>query len=346
MCGIAGFTRLHKTPAEPGELIRRMTATLAPRGPDGEGYYVDAGIALGHRRLSIIDLSGGAQPMASEDGRYQIVYNGEVYNYVELRSDLERRGCVFRTQSDTEVILRQFILDGVEALQRFNGMFAFAIWDRDERRLFMARDRLGVKPLYYCVQDGDLIFGSELKALLVHPRVERRLNRLSVSKYFTYGYVPAPHTIFEGVQKLEPGACLLFDRKGLQKKIYWDIPLEDNPLSERTVDEWAEDLLAVLRDAVTKRLRSDVPVGVFLSGGIDSSAITALAAQASGKRLHTFSVGFEESSYDESPYARMVAEQYGTDHHHEVLSASRTVAMLPEVMKILDEPFADASIAP
>jgi asparagine synthase (glutamine-hydrolysing) len=346
VCGIAGFTRLHPSAAEPGELIRRMTATLAPRGPDGEGYWVELGIALGHRRLSIIDLAGGGQPMSLEGGRYQIVYNGEIYNYVELRAELEKRGCVFRTQSDTEVILHQYARDGAEALQRFNGMFAFAIWDRDEQRLFLARDRLGVKPLHYCVRDGELIFGSELKALLVHPRVERRLNHLSVSKYFTYGYVPAPHTIFEGIHKVEPGGCLTFDRAGLQKKLYWDIPLEDNPLSERTVDEWAEDLLAMLRDAVAKRLRSDVPVGVFLSGGIDSSAITVLAAQVAGRRLQTFSVGFEESSYDESPYARMVAERCGTDHHHEVLSGSRTVAMLPAVMKMLDEPFADASIAP
>ncbi len=323
-----------------------MTAPLAPRGPDGEGYYLDEGISLGHRRLSIIDLAGGAQPMGIEGGRFQIVYNGEVYNYVELRAELERRGRVFRTQSDTEVILQQFALDGVEALQKFNGMFALAIWDREERRLFLARDRMGVKPLHYCVRDGELIFASELKSLLAHPKVDRRLNHLSVSKYFTYGYVPAPHTIFEGIYKLEPGAYLLFDGDGLRKKFYWDVPLEDNPLSERTVTEWSEDLLAMLRDAVAKRLRSDVPVGIFLSGGIDSSAVTALAAQASGRRLHTFSVGFEESSYDESPYARMVAELYGTEHHHEVLSASRTLAMLPEVMKILDEPFADASIAP
>ena len=323
-----------------------MTGVLAHRGPDGEGFHVSAGIALGHRRLSIIDLAGGAQPMALAKERYQIVYNGEIYNYIELRAELERRGCVFSTRSDTEVILQQYALDGAEALQRFNGMFAFAIWDREEQRLFAARDRLGVKPLYYCENGGEFIFASELKALLAHPRVERRLNRLSVSKYFTYGYVPAPHTIFEGIHKLEPGFCLTFDRRGLQRKLYWDIPLEDNPLSERTVDEWAEDLLPVLRDTVVKRLRSDVPVGVFLSGGLDSSAITALAAKAATGRLRTFSVGFEESSYDESPYARVVAERYGTEHHHEVLSASRTVALLPGVMKILDEPFADASIVP
>jgi asparagine synthase (glutamine-hydrolysing) len=323
-----------------------MMEVIVHRGPDGEGYYRDSHVSLGHRRLAIIDLDGGAQPMAIENGRYQIVYNGEVYNYVELRAELERRGRVFGTHSDTEVLLHQYALDGVDALQRFNGMFAFAIWDRDEQRLFLARDRMGVKPLYYCVRDGELIFASELKSLLMHPRADHQLNRLSVSKYFTYGYIPAPHTIFEGIYKLEPGFYLLFDRNGLQKRLYWDIPLEDNPLSECNVDEWAEDLQAVLRDAVIKRLRSDVPVGVFLSGGIDSSAVTALAAQATAHQLRTFSVGFDESSYDESPYARIVAERYGTDHHHEVLSATRAVSLLPDVMKILDEPFADASIVP
>lgn len=346
MCGIAGFTQLHRPGADPQALIRRMTVPLAPRGPDGEGFYLDEHVALGHRRLSIIDLAGGSQPMAIQNGRYQTVYNGEIYNYIELRADLERRGCVFTTHSDTEVLLHQYALDGVDALRQFNGMFAMAIWDRDEQRLFLARDRMGVKPLYYSVCDGELLFASELKSLLAHPGVGRRLNRLSVSKYFTYGYVPTPHTIFEGVYKLEPGYYLLFDRNGLQKRLYWDIPLEDNPLSERTVDEWAEDLRAVLRDAVVKRLRSDVPIGVFLSGGIDSSAVTALAAQAAARQIKTFSIGFDESSYDESPYARMVAERYGTDHHHEVLSAARTVSLLPDVMKILDEPFADASVVP
>ncbi len=346
MCGIAGFTSLHRPVADAAGLIRRLTAPLTPRGPDGEGYHVAAGVALGHRRLSIIDLGGGAQPMAAGGGRYQIVFNGEIYNYIELRTDLERRGCVFATHSDTEVLLQHFVLDGAAALQRLNGMFAFAIWDRDEQRLFLARDRMGVKPLYYALREGELVFASELKSLLLHPRVDRRLNRLSVSKYFTYGYIPAPHTIFEDIHKLEPGACLTFDSAGLRKQLYWDIPLEDNPLSERTADEWAVDLLEVLRDAVVKRLRSDVPVGVFLSGGVDSSAVTALAAQASATKLHTFSIGFDEASYDESPYARRVAQQYGTEHHHEVLSSARAVKLLPEVLKILDEPFADASILP
>ena len=346
MCGIAGFTWLHSAPAEPEELIRAMTAPLAPRGPDGKGFHVGPGIALGHRRLSIIDPVGGAQPMATSNGRYQIVYNGEVYNYVELRAELERKGCVLRTHSDTEALLYQYALDGVDALKRFNGMFAFAIWDRDEQRLFLARDRIGIKPLYYCVRDGELIFASDLKALLVHPRVDRRLNCLSVSKYFTYGYSPAPHTIFEDIHKLEPGSYLLFDRNGLQKKLYWDIPLEDSPLSERNVDEWAEDLLAMLRDSVTKHLRSDVPVGILLSGGLDSSIVTALAAQESSNRLHSFSVGFDQPSYDESAYSQRVASLFGTEHHEEILTLRQAADLFPRVMQLLDEPFADASILP
>ena len=346
MCGIAGFTQLHSQSADVAGLIRRMTSPLTPRGPDGEGFHVAPGIALGHRRLSIIDLAGGAQPMRSNDERYHIVYNGEVYNYLELRAELERRGCVFHTQSDTEVLLNQFVLDGVDTLQLCNGMFAVAIWDRDEERLFLARDRIGIKPLYYCVRGRELIFASELKALLAHPRVDRCLNALSVSKYFTYGYIPAPHTIFEDVHKLEPGSYLLFNRNGLRKNRYWDIPLEDDPVSDRNIDEWAEDLLAILRDSVAKRLRSDVPVGLFLSGGLDSSTVTALAAQQSGNRLHSFSIGFDHPSYDESPYARRVAELFGTEHHEEILTLNQAVEVFPQIMRSLHEPLADASIIP
>ena len=346
MCGIAGFTHLYSQSGDVEELMRRMTSPLTPRGPDGEGFHVAPGIALGHRRLGIIDLARGAQPMHSNDERYHIVYNGEVYNYLELRAELERRGCVFRTQSDTEVLLNQFMLDGVDALQRCNGMFAVAIWDRDEERLFLARDRLGVKPLYYCIRDRELIFASELKALLAHPRIDRSLNALSVSKYFSYGYIPAPHTIFEDVHKLEPGGYLFFDRNGPRKNRYWDIPLEDNPVSDRNADQWAEDLLAILRDTVAKHLRSDVPVGLFLSGGVDSSTVTALAAQQSGNRLHSFSIGFDDPSYDESAYARRVAELFETEHHEERLTLSQATELFPRIMRLLDEPLADASIIP
>ncbi len=327
-------------------VLRKMTATLTPRGPDGEGYYLTPAVALGHRRLSIIDLEGGGQPMSTPDGRYHIVYNGELYNYVELRQDLEAQGVTFTTRSDTEVLLHSFVRERWAALARFNGMFAFAIWDQQEEALYLARDRMGKKPLYYCCLDRDLVFASELKALLQYPGVSREINPLSISKYFTYNYVPAPHTIFQHIRKLEPGYYLTFNGGACDKAAYWDIPIEDNPISAGTVDECAAEMLDLLRHAVKIRLRSDVPVGVFLSGGIDSSAITALAAQQCGRQVHTFSIGFEESSYDESPYAREVARLYNTAHHHEVLSAQRALDILPTVMKILDEPFGDASILP
>jgi asparagine synthase (glutamine-hydrolysing) len=346
MCGIAGFTTFRASPNAPRELIRQMAQLLRPRGPDGEGYYADASITLGHRRLSIIDLEGGAQPMSVENGRYCIVYNGEIYNYVELRRDLESRGCVFRTKSDTEVLLQQFALDGADALLKLEGMFSFAIWERQRRELFLARDHIGIKPLYYCHCGGELVFASELKALLKHPGVRRKINPLSVAKFFTFGFVPTPHSIFEGVHKLEPGTYLRFNADGLHKARYWDIPAVDQPGNGRSVEECVRELLPVLRASVAKHLRSDVPVGVFLSGGIDSSTITALAAQATKGQLHSFSIGFEERSYDESPYAREVAQRYGTTHHHEVLSLKRAVDLLPRVMQILDEPFADASILP
>ncbi len=346
MCGIAGFTTFTPPRFDPREVIRRMAEPLAPRGPDGEGFYSDPAIHLGHRRLSIIDLEGGAQPMSADGGRYQIVFNGEIYNYIELQEELRRRGRVLATRSDTEVILHLYALDGLKALDRLNGMFAFALWDRDERRLLLARDRIGIKPLYYAVCGGDLVFASEMKSLLRHPGVERRLNRLSVSKYFTFGYVPAPHTIFENVFKMAPGSYLCFDAAGRRSDSYWDIPMQDNPLSGRNADECAEDLLSLLRDAVAKQLRADVPVGVFLSGGIDSSTLTALAAPAVGGKLHTFSVGFDEPSYDESPYATIVSSRFGTEHHHQVLTSRRALDILPTAMRVLDEPLADASILP
>ena len=346
MCGIVGFTTFCKPRKEGEVLIRGMAGLLEPRGPDAEGFYVDSHITLGHKRLSIIDLEGGIQPMGIENGRYQIVYNGEIYNYIELREELQSKGRVFSTQSDTEVILHQFAVDGVECLHRFNGMFAFALWDRDERRVFFARDRIGIKPLYYCIRDRELIFASELKALLPYPSVSRDIDFLSLSKYLTFSYIPAPHTIFKNIHKLEPATYALFDKNSLTKKRYWDIPIRDNPVRSQTSDECAADILELLGDSVAKRLRSDVPVGVFLSGGIDSSTLTALACKTSGKKIHTFSVGFEESSYDESAYAKQVSELYDTEHHHEVLSLRNAVEMLPRVMSILDEPFGDSSILP
>ena len=345
MCGIAGFTNFNGRQVD-GQLIRRMTAKITHRGPDGEGFLELPQVSFGHRRLSIIDIECGTQPMVTPDRRHAICFNGEIYNYIELRDALMAKGVQFATHSDTEVLLHQMRLYGPAGLDEVNGMFAFAFWDNATEELLIARDRIGIKPLYYSITDGDLVFASELKALLVHPAISREIEPLSISKYFTFSYIPAPHTIYREVHKLEPGAVATFSRKGFCSRLYWDIPLTDNPICGMNADECADQFLELFRDAVSKQLRSDVPVGVFLSGGIDSSLSTAVAASLVPGNLHTFSVGFEESSYDESPYARMVAERYGTQHHHDVLSLKMAVSLFPTVMGILDEPFGDASILP
>jgi asparagine synthase (glutamine-hydrolysing) len=345
MCGIAGFTNFTGRDEGGGEgAIRAMTAALQHRGPDGEGYFADDVIRIGHRRLAVIDVPGGAQPMISRDGRHVLVYNGEVYNYVELRRELEARGVSFRTKSDTEVVLEALALDGIAALSRFNGMFAFAFWDRAERRLLLARDRTGIKPLLYQAVGGDLVFASELKALRKFPGVRLEIDPASVSKYFTYGYISAPHTIYKEVRKLEPGTCLEISAAGVRETRYWDIPLTDNPVSVRDFDECCADVEGLLRAAVRGQLRSDVPVGVLLSGGLDSSAITALAARESPAPIHTFSIGFDEPTHDESRYAAQVSRLFGTIHHQETLTLGDATRLFPETIRILDEPLADASI--
>lgn len=347
MCGIAGFTRFGGAIGQPDEVVRGMAGVLAHRGPDGEGYFLSDGVALGHRRLSIIDLESGGQPMTTPDGRFTIVFNGEIYNYIELRDALARRGVAFRTRSDTEVALQALALDGPQALQSFNGMFALAVWDARERSLFVARDRMGVKPLYYAETGADFVFGSELKSLTRYPGLSRTVDALSFSKFLTFGYVPAPHTIYREIRKLEPGHYVRFDRaSGARTTPYWDIPLEDDTLNDRRFALCVEGLRDLLQDAVAKRLRADVATSVFLSGGIDSATVTALAARVSPGPVRTFSIGFEEASYDESPYAREVSRLYGTEHHHEVLSEARAIAALPGAMRHLDEPFADASFLP
>jgi len=346
MCGIAGFTTFSVAAYDRGQVIRRMIEAIAHRGPDGEGFYEDAGIALGHRRLAIIDAEGGRQPMTDGGERYQLLYNGEVYNYVELRKELEARGRSFKTRSDTEVVLECLALEGKAALGRFNGMFAIALWDRREARLLLARDRVGIKPLLYYRRGADIVFASEIKALLRHPLVSRQIDLRSVNKYFTYGYVPTPHSIYEGIHKLEPGTCLEVDSAGSSESVYWDIPLTDNPVSGRNFDECCEDLRNLMRNSVRRQLRSDVPVGVFLSGGLDSSAITALAAQESPGRIHSFSIGFDRPTYDESRYARRIASLYDTIHHEETFTLAKAASVFHEVMDSLDEPLADASLLP
>ncbi|NBS15287.1 MAG: asparagine synthase (glutamine-hydrolyzing), partial [Verrucomicrobia bacterium] len=270
MCGIAGFTTHRHQPEKPEMALADMTRALSHRGPDAEGAYSDPAIRLGHRRLSILDLAGGAQPMSSPDGRWHIVFNGEIYNYVELRRDLETRGIVFQTQSDTEVLLQAWAEDGPDCLPRLNGMFAFAIWDAREKRLTLARDPLGIKPLYYANHRGELLFASELRSLLRFPGFKPGLDPASINKYLAFGYIPAPSTAYAGVRKLEPGQMIIWSPAGRRTEYFWDLPIEDNPVGAGTFDESAESTRDLLREAVRYQLRSDVEVGILLSGGIDS----------------------------------------------------------------------------
>jgi asparagine synthase (glutamine-hydrolysing) len=356
MCGITGFWhRDGRTPNDPTRVIEAMTATLFHRGPDDGDTWrdEDARLALGHRRLSVIDLSqAGRQPMISANGRLAIVYNGEVYNFAELRAELLRHGCGFRGHSDTEVILEACALWGIErTVPRLIGMFAFALWDRDERRLTLVRDRLGIKPLYWADLGGTILFGSELKALCAYPGFDGEVDRDSLAAFMRFGYVPAPRSIYHGVRKLEPG-CLLQVASDGEAAVsrYWDIRAvardgveEPLPLNDR---EAADQLEAVLGEAVAGRLISDVPVGAFLSGGIDSSTTVALMrAKASGP-VKTFTIGFDNNQYDEAGYAKAVARHLGTDHTELVVTEAAARAVIPELPLLYDEPFADSSQIP
>ena len=332
MCGIAGIVG-----EADGGLIRSMTRVLAHRGPDGEGYYLDEGLALGHRRLSIIDLATGQQPMTTADGRFTIIFNGEIYNFRELREELKGRGVHFRTRSDTEVLLEAYAHWGREALTKLWGMFAFAVWDKQERRLFAACDRLGVKPLYYAQLGKELLLGSEIKALLAHPRVKRELDSTALDDFLTYLYVPAPKTIFRGIQALAPGHWLEWQRGQVEVGRYWDVNFDGEPWPE-------DDLMAALRahldDAVGSRLVSEVPLGVFLSGGLDSSTIAALMARHLSEPVRTFTLEFREGSHrhNETQYAHEVAGAIRAQTQKLVIE-SRSAELLPAVTRHFDEPF-------
>jgi asparagine synthase (glutamine-hydrolysing) len=348
MCGIYGYLSL-KTSIDP-RILRSMGDTLRHRGPDDEGEMIgddgDSSVGFGHQRLSIIDLSpAGRQPMSNRDGSIWITYNGEIYNFKILREELERKGYQFRSNSDTEVIIHLYEELGIRCLERLNGMFAFALWDRHEKTLFLARDRIGKKPLHYALSGEGIVFASELKALLAHPSIPREIDLKSLNRYLTYEYVPAPDTIFKSIKKLEPGHYLLY-RRGVRELIqYWDIPLTDNPMGYKTEVEYAEDLRERLATAVKARLVADVPVGVFLSGGLDSSMIAALATRANSK-LECFSIGFDEPSFDESRYAREVARALNAKHQLMIFSTRELLDTIHKLPDLLDEPLADASILP
>jgi asparagine synthase (glutamine-hydrolysing) len=343
MCGICGICFEDPRARVDPSLVEAMAGALAHRGPDGQGTYVAGPIGLGHRRLSIIDLATGDQPIFNEDGSVAIVFNGEIYNYRELRQELMDRGHRLATQSDTEVIVHLYEDLGVDCLHRLNGMFAFALWDARKARLLAARDRLGEKPLYYCHAGGRLVFGSELKALLRDPAVPRDVDLEALDDYLAYGYVPAPRTIFAGVRKLRAGERLVFEGGRLRTEIYWSVHME--PDGRRDAGSYAEQLRALLADSVRLRLRSDVPVGAFLSGGVDSASVVALASAALERPLQTFSVGFAEEDFDELARARLTAARFGTDHH-EIVVGPADVPAFGDVVAGLDEPLADASLLP
>jgi asparagine synthase (glutamine-hydrolysing) len=356
MCGIAGLIDPTWASLDPA-WIADMTSALTPRGPDGEGFWRAPGVALGHRRLAVIDLTdAAAQPLGNEDGSVQVVFNGEIYNFAELRAELAGHGHVFRSHGDTEVLVHGYEQWGDEVVTRIDGMFAFALWDARKRQLLAARDRMGKKPFYFASiarQGAPPLFAlaSELKALLRVPGFDRAIDHEALCRYLVHEYVPSPHTIFRGARKLGAGQRLCLEVRAdgnLEPRIddYWDLPFAAEP---RVVGDVlaASELRGLLLSAVRKRLVADVPVGIFLSGGIDSSSVAALAAELAGPaNVRTFSIGFAEASFDESSHARRVARHLGTQHSEERLDARSLLDVLPKVVDFLDEPLADASVVP
>jgi asparagine synthase (glutamine-hydrolysing) len=345
MCGICGVYQYGAGERVDVDVLGGMLASIRHRGPDDEGVHADVDVALGSRRLSIIDLAGGRQPIYNEDGSIVVVFNGEIYNYRELRSQLQHRGHLLATNSDTEVIVHLYEDAGDACVSELRGMFAFAVWDLRRKRLLLARDRLGIKPLYYTDRGGRLVFGSEIKALLQHPAVEARPDVESLDHFLSLKYVPAPRTMFDGIQALPPGGLLVCDAAGPKVRSYWQLSFTARTSGHRSEHSYAEELTALLRDSVEQHLVSDVPFGAFLSGGIDSSTIVALMSEFLNAPVKTFSVGFdgEGQAVSELPYARLVAERYATEHHEVVLRGRDLPAQAEKIVWHIDQPIADAA---
>ncbi len=344
VCGIVGYLNLNGSPLNPQDsTVSAMCRSILHRGPDEQGMTVKGPVALGMTRLSIIDLASGQQPITNEDKTVWIVFNGEIYNFQKLQSKLRAAGHKLATNSDTEVIVHLYEDYGIDCLQFLEGMFSFAIWDITKQRLFIARDRMGEKPLHWGIFDGQLIFGSEIKGILSHPSAKRELDTLALRKYLALEYVPAPDTIFRGIHKLPPAHFMVVENGSLNIKHYWRPRIQSVPISE---DEAEERFISLLEESVRTRLISDVPLGIFLSGGIDSSGITAVAARMASSRLKTFSIGFSDTTYDESQHAKMVADHIGTDHSVVEFSPNMAFSTMEELWNYIDEPLADASILP
>jgi asparagine synthase (glutamine-hydrolysing) len=343
MCGIAGIYNIRTQESVPHGLVKVMTDTMWYRGPDAEGFFVDGAIGLGHRRLSIIDLEGGRQPMRNGDGTIWITFNGEIYNFQELREWLAVKGYRFKTRSDTETILYLYEELGEECFARLRGMFAIAIWDARNRTLVLARDRVGKKPLFYAYDGSRIVFASELKAILQVPGIAREIDLEALSDYFSLLYVPAPKSIFKQIRKVQAGHYLVASESGVREVEYWD--LNFSCIRELPEHEWCQRLLEAYREAVRIRMISDVPLGAFLSGGVDSSSVVALMSELTGEPAITSSIGFREKEFDELEYARLVAERFRTKHHEQIVEPD-AAGILDTLAWHYDEPFADSSAIP
>jgi asparagine synthase (glutamine-hydrolysing) len=345
MCGIAGFIHFDKERTADGRVLKQMTDSLHHRGPDGEGFFLEKNVALGHRRLAIIDMSTGQQPMFSDDGKIALVFNGEIYNYIELKAELETLGCVFHTTSDTEVIIQGYRTWGVDCQKHFNGMFAFALWDSSLSRLFVSRDRLGEKPLIYSQFDGTFIFGSEIKAVLAYG-LPREANLSMTGLYLTLGCVPAPDTFYKNVNQLLPGHYLIADQSGIKINQYWALP----SISEKDLSNDAarieQEFESLFYDSVNIRMRSDVGFGAFLSGGLDSSSILGVMTKFAVKPVDTFTVGFADKEYDERGLARSVSEKFHSNHHEGTMSSASLEDSVKRILHHYDEPFGDPAAIP
>lgn len=347
MCGLAGYVGQIKTDQSPEVLLRRMAETIAHRGPDEQGAVVLDGAGLAHKRLSIVGISDGQQPMTMADQRFVLVFNGQIFNHVALRRDLEAQGAKFRTHSDTEVILQLYARYGTDCLHYMNGDFAFALWDVQQRRMFMARDRLGVRPLFYTRADGVLYFASEIKALLRAPSVQAELDPVALDQIFTLWAPVAPRTAFRNISELEPAHMMICDENGVKISRYWTLDYPDRDDAVLTnADAAAEELEALLQDATNLRIQADVPVGTYLSGGLDSSLIAAFAQPLTKGELHSFSVGFEQTDYDESRYQQMVAQALHTRHHSITCAEDDIAAIFPDVVYAAEVPLVRTAPAP
>ena len=352
MCGICGKISLDINSSINEDLMRRMCGVLKHRGPDDEGVYLNrvegqgsgVKVGLGHRRLSVIDLSSaGHQPMSNEDQTVWIVLNGEIYNFLELRDDLVKRGHRFKSHTDTEVILHLYEEQGIECLHNLRGAFAFAIWDEKGQRMFAARDRIGKKPFYYVYKNQTLIFASEIKAILQDPDVSAHVNRMAITDYLSYGYTPTPETMFAGIMKLPPAHFLIYENGAIKIERYWRLDFSKKIILSEA--QYCERILSLLEDATRIRLISDVPIGAFLSGGVDSSAIVYMMSKINAGAVKTFSIGFEEERHNELRYARVIARHFGTEHH-EYIVRPQAIELLPKLVWHYNEPYADSSALP